>query len=183
MPFSSHDRRILLAVKGVGPTVVARLEQLGYSDFAQLAGADVQGIVESAAALVGSTCWKNSPQAKAAIQGAISAAAGASQTPNTSGLVGKPELPEHAIGELAGMANLGPKSAAILAAAGIQSREHLTMLGSVAAFAMARRSGAPVSLNLLWAIEGALTGEPWQKVAREHRASLLLALDSHGVGG
>ena len=183
MPFSLPDRQILLAVKGVGPTVIARLEQLGYADLAQLAGADVEGIVEGAAALVGSTCWNNSPQAKAAIQGAIGAAAGASQAAGPSGPVNKSQLPGHAIGELAGMANLGPKSAAILAAAGIQSREHLAMLGSVAAFAMAKRSGTPVSLNLLWAIEGALTGQSWQKVAREHRASLLLALDSHGVGG
>ena len=35
-----------------------------------------------------------------------------------------------------------------------------------------------VSLNLLWAIEAALCGESWQTVAREHRTSLLLALDA-----
>ena len=34
-----------------------------------------------------------------------------------------------------------------------------------------------MSLNLLWAMEGALTGVHWQVVAREHRASLLLALE------
>lgn len=80
MPFSARDREILRAVKGVGPMVIARLEQMGYSTLAQLAAADVQDIVENAAALVGSTCWKNSPQAKAAIQGAISAAALACDT-------------------------------------------------------------------------------------------------------
>jgi hypothetical protein len=36
---------------------------------------------------------------------------------------------------------------------------------------------ALASLNLLWALESALTGEPWQQVARRHRTSLLLALD------
>lgn len=75
MPFSIPDREILRAVKGVGPTVIARLEQMGYSNLQQLAAADVQTIVETAAALTGSTCWKNSPQAKAAIQAAITAAA------------------------------------------------------------------------------------------------------------
>lgn len=48
---------------------------MGYSNLQQLAAADVQTIVETAAALTGSTCWKNSPQAKAAIQDAITAAA------------------------------------------------------------------------------------------------------------
>ena len=65
----------------------------------------------------------------------------------------------------------------MLAAAGIDSQDHLAKLGSVAAFAMVKRSGPRVSLNLLWAIEGALTGQTWQTVAREHRASLLLALE------
>ncbi|MDQ1813741.1 TfoX/Sxy family DNA transformation protein [Massilia sp. CCM 9210] len=183
MPFSVNDREILCAVKGVGPTVIARLEQMGYSDLEQLAAADAQGIVERAAALVGSSCWKNSPQAKAAVQAAIAAATRASKTMVEPGLVHEPLLPDHAIRELESMANLGPKSAAILAAAGIDSLDHLAMLGSVAAFAMAKRSGARVSLNLLWAIEGALTGESWQTVSREHRASLLLALDSYETGG
>jgi DNA transformation protein len=183
MPFNVNDRAILRAVKGVGPKVIERLEQMGYSDLEQLAAADAQDIVERAAALVGSTCWKNSPQAKAAIHAAIMAATRACKPMVESGLIDTSLLPDQAIRELASIANLGPKSAAILAAAGINSLEHLAMPGSVAAFAMARRSGAGVSLNLLWAIEGALTGQSWQAVAREHRASLLLALDSYGTGG
>ncbi len=75
MPFSANDRAILRAVKGVGPMVIARLEQMGFATLPQLADANAQDIVASAAALVGSTCWKNSPQAKAAIEGAIRAAA------------------------------------------------------------------------------------------------------------
>ena len=74
--------------------------------------------------------------------------------------------------------NLGPKSAHMLHAAGIRSVEELRRLGAVAAFARVQASGAPASLNLLWALEGALTGLPWQQVAREHRTSLLLALDA-----
>lgn len=84
--------------------------------------------------------------------------------------------------ELQELANLGPKSAAMLAAAGITSYQHLAQLGAVAAYAMAKRSGAKVSLNLLWAIEGALTGAPWQTVAREQRTSLLLALETYQHG-
>jgi DNA transformation protein len=40
--------------------------------------------------------------------------------------------------------------------------------------------GVSPGLNLLWALEGALTGCPWQVVAKEHRLSLLLALESLG---
>lgn len=179
MPFAITDRELLLAVKGVGPTVIARLEQMGFSNLKELAAADARQIVEGAAALVGSTCWKNSPQAKAAIQAAVTAATGASKTKRPAAPSGKSAPSPQAILELATMANLGPKSAAVLAAAGVKSAEHLAELGSVAAFSMAKRSGARVSLNLLWAIEAALCGESWQTVAREHRTSLLLALDSH----
>jgi predicted RecB family nuclease len=74
MPFSAHEKKTLLAVKGVGPTVITRLEQLGFSTLEQLARADAREIVQGAASLVGSTCWKNSPQARAAIESAIEAA-------------------------------------------------------------------------------------------------------------
>ncbi len=79
--------------------------------------------------------------------------------------------------------NLGPRSRAMLASAGITTLQHLRKLGAVAAYARVKRSGANASLNLLWALEGALTGLPWQVVAREHRTSLLLALEQHERGG
>ncbi|MEK1912425.1 MAG: helix-hairpin-helix domain-containing protein [Pseudomonas chlororaphis] len=77
MPFPLEERQALLKVKGVGETVVARLEQLGIDSLAQLARADALEIVTQASALVGSSCWKNSPQARAAIQAAIALAKGA----------------------------------------------------------------------------------------------------------
>lgn len=74
MPFSPEERKALLGVKGVGPTVVARLEQMGFASLAQLSEANALDIVAQASAIVGSTCWKNSPQARAAIQAAIALA-------------------------------------------------------------------------------------------------------------
>ncbi|WP_174634501.1 helix-hairpin-helix domain-containing protein [Yersinia thracica] len=71
MAFTDNERSALLAVKGVGPTVITRLEQLGFTSLTQLGQADMNEIVSSAAAMVGSTCWKNSPQARSAIQAAI----------------------------------------------------------------------------------------------------------------
>lgn len=78
---------------------------------------------------------------------------------------------------LAGALNLGPKSAAVLASAGIATLEQLRHVGAVAAYVKAKRTGANVSLNLLWALEGAINGLHWRKVAREHRTTLLLALE------
>jgi hypothetical protein len=74
MPFSADDRALLLSVKGVGPTVITRLEQVGVKDLADLAGRDAEAICIAASAAVGSTCWRNSPQAKGAIAAAIAAA-------------------------------------------------------------------------------------------------------------
>jgi DNA transformation protein len=48
----------------------------------------------------------------------------------------------------------------------------------VRAYALVKASRANASLNLLWALEGALSGLPWQLVAKEHRLSLLLSLEA-----
>lgn len=81
-------------------------------------------------------------------------------------------------GIIARLPGLGPKSQAMLARAGINTVAELRRLGSVRAYAKVKATGADASLNLLWALEGALTGLPWQVVAREHRLSLLLALEA-----
>lgn len=73
--------------------------------------------------------------------------------------------------------NLGPRSVAALAAAGITSLDGLRQLGAVRAYVRTREFSPGVSLNLLWALEGALTGRPWQEVAVADRASLLMALE------
>lgn len=73
--FAAAERETLLAVKGVGPTVVMRLEQMGITTLADLARRDAATICAEAAGILGSTCWKNSPQARKAIEAAITAAA------------------------------------------------------------------------------------------------------------
>jgi len=75
--------------------------------------------------------------------------------------------------------NLGPKSAQMLQAAGVTTLARLRKLGAVAAYAQVKQQAPRASLNLLWALEGALTNLPWQTVARDHRTSLLLALEQH----
>lgn len=75
--------------------------------------------------------------------------------------------------------SLGPKSQEMLACVGISTQAQLRELGSVAAYARVKRANGKASLNLLWALESALSGEPWQQVARLHRGSLLLALEEY----
>jgi DNA transformation protein len=76
-----------------------------------------------------------------------------------------------------GLRNLGPKSDAMLAAIGIETIEDLRNRGSVDAYAALVEAGRDVSLNLLWAMEGALTNRDWRDVAREDRLRLLLELE------
>ena len=75
------------------------------------------------------------------------------------------------------LANLGPASIRMLNDVGIQSEQDLRTRGAVAAYVAIKASGANASLNLLWALEGALTGRHWRVVAREDRTSLLMQLD------
>ncbi|AUF96990.1 putative RecB family nuclease [Pseudomonas sp. BIGb0278] len=71
MPFSADERAALLALKGVGPTVISRLEQMGIESLQMLGDSSVDDILAQASAALGSTCWKNSPQARAAITAAV----------------------------------------------------------------------------------------------------------------
>jgi DNA transformation protein len=79
----------------------------------------------------------------------------------------------------ADLPGLGPKSRDMLARVGIITVAQLRKLGAVAAYARTRRANRNASLNLLWGLESALSGIPWQDVARRHRTSLLLALDDY----
>lgn len=81
MPFSAAERTILLAVKGVGPTVVQRLEEYGISDLKSLARHEADTLCSEISHRLGSTCWRNSPLARKALEGAIEAARAHSAIP------------------------------------------------------------------------------------------------------
>ncbi|MFV0645353.1 MAG: helix-hairpin-helix domain-containing protein [Sphingomonadaceae bacterium] len=72
--FSEKERAILLDVKGVGKTVVQRLEEMGIHDLETLSGSSAEEICQQGAVITGSTCWANAPRARAAIDSAIEAA-------------------------------------------------------------------------------------------------------------
>ncbi len=76
---------------------------------------------------------------------------------------------------IAGLPELGPKSADRRRRARIAPVGRLRALGSVEATRRTRQADAGASLNLLWAREGALTGCIWREMAGTARLRLLIA--------
>jgi hypothetical protein len=74
--------------------------------------------------------------------------------------------------------NIGPKSAAWLRQVGLRTEEDLRAIGALEAFVKVKRAGFKPSLNLLYALEGALQDCHWQDIPAERRSELLLAADA-----
>ena len=83
------------------------------------------------------------------------------------------------VGLFSKLRNLGQASSKMLASAGILSEEQLRDMGSVSAYIAVKAAGFKPSLNLLWAIEGALTDRDWKEVSRSEKTSLLIQLDDY----
>lgn len=71
MSFSEQERKILLSVKGIGPTVLKRLEAIGIDNLSDLATYQVNEITEKVASMLQMACWKNNPHIRVAIKEAI----------------------------------------------------------------------------------------------------------------
>lgn len=83
--------------------------------------------------------------------------------------------------------NLGSRSEGMLGQIGVHSVEQLRDRGAVRTFHELRQARVTSSLNMLWALAGALEpwpeGRHWREVARgDDRLSLLLALDDFERG-
>ena len=74
--------------------------------------------------------------------------------------------------------NIGPKSAAWLRQVGLRTREDLEAAGPVDAFMRVKRAGFKPSLNLLYALEGALNDCHWQEVPEARRKVLVEAAEA-----
>jgi hypothetical protein len=79
--------------------------------------------------------------------------------------------------------NLGPRAEALLATVGIRSSRELRERGALEAYFALRRAGHGRSLNMLWALVGALEpwpeGRDWREVARSPaRVPLMLAVEA-----
>jgi len=83
--------------------------------------------------------------------------------------------------------NLGPQAERMLAGVGIRSVEDLRRVGALEAYLAVRRSAQTRSLNLLWALVGALEpwpeGRDWREVAAsEARLPLMLQVEESEEG-
>ena len=77
--------------------------------------------------------------------------------------------------------NVGPKSAAWLRQVGVRTMDDLAALGAVGAFIKVKRAGFKPSLNLLYALEGALLGCHWQQVPEDRRQQLLAEAEAESA--
>ena len=73
--------------------------------------------------------------------------------------------------------NIGPKSAAWLRQVGLRTEEDLRAAGPVEAFMRIKRAGFRPSLNLLYALEGALLGCHWQDVPDARRQQMVAEVE------
>jgi DNA-3-methyladenine glycosylase I len=76
---------------------------------------------------------------------------------------------------LALLPNLGPASSRWLSSVGVRTRRDLEKLGAVASYVLLRQHGYNASLNLVYAIEGALTGREWNRLPAARKQELALA--------
>ncbi len=68
--------------------------------------------------------------------------------------------------------NLGPASARMLEAVGVRTEAELRAMGAVGAFRLLTLRGYRPSMNLVWAIEGALRGIHWNALPEDVRQAL-----------
>ena len=77
------------------------------------------------------------------------------------------------------MKNLGPKSAEQIVAVGIDGPDEIRELGAAEVFHRVKsRSPEATSLNLLWALQGALMEVHWHDVPDEIKQQLLAEVES-----
>jgi len=68
------------------------------------------------------------------------------------------------VSEITQLRNLGPVSEGMLNSVGIYTREDLEKLGAKVAFEKVKKAGLKPSLNLMYAMEGAIHNMSWKEV-------------------
>ncbi len=68
--------------------------------------------------------------------------------------------------------NIGPKSMKWLREIGIHSREDLEKVGAVMAYLILKQRRPEVSLNMLYAMSGALSDRHWNEFSKEEKLQL-----------
>jgi TfoX/Sxy family transcriptional regulator of competence genes len=79
--------------------------------------------------------------------------------------------------ELYQLKNIGLKSEAWLNAIGVHTKSDLVRLGSIHAYWLLKDAGFNVSLNLVYAMEGAILDTRWDELPEKLKAELRVAID------
>jgi DNA transformation protein len=74
--------------------------------------------------------------------------------------------------------NVGPKSAAWLRQVGVRTLEDLVRIGPVESFLKVKRAGFRPSLNLLYAMAGAIDDCHWTDLPEERRTTMVAELEA-----
>jgi hypothetical protein len=74
--------------------------------------------------------------------------------------------------------NIGPKSMAWLRQTGVRTLEDLKSVGALAAYVRIKRAGFRPSLNLLYALEGAILDCHWQEIPEARRTDLIKSAEA-----
>jgi DNA transformation protein len=82
------------------------------------------------------------------------------------------------VNDKAKIRNIGPKSMAWLRQTGVRTQQDLETVGALAAYVRIKRAGFKPSLNLLYALEGAILGCHWQSIPDARRSELILAAET-----
>ncbi|MBS0569181.1 MAG: TfoX/Sxy family protein [Proteobacteria bacterium] len=75
--------------------------------------------------------------------------------------------------------NVGPKGAAWLRQVGVRTQDDLVRLGPVDAFMKVKRAGFRPSLNLLYALAGAIENRHWADLPDEQKHALVAAAEAN----
>jgi DNA transformation protein and related proteins len=83
--------------------------------------------------------------------------------------------------DLASMRGLGPASAKMIAQAGVTASVDLKKADLYQLYARIKQQQPKVSINLLYAMIGAVEDEDWRMIAKERRSEVLMRLDDLGL--
>jgi DNA transformation protein and related proteins len=79
------------------------------------------------------------------------------------------------------MRGLGPASAKMIAQAGVTTSVALKKADLYQLYARIKQQQPKVSINLLYAMIGAVEDEDWRAIAKERRSEVLIRLDDLGL--
>jgi hypothetical protein len=76
------------------------------------------------------------------------------------------------LSKLSSLRNIGPRTETWLNDIGIFTRADLERIGSVNIYRILKQKGHPVSMNLVWGVEGALADVDWREISEELKADV-----------